>query len=37
MPDSIITENTRHFKTPYKTTKIITARQLLEILQSGQA
>ncbi len=28
----IITENTRHFKKPYKATKIVTARQLLELL-----
>jgi uncharacterized protein len=30
--DYIITENIKHFKKPYKTTKIITARQLLELL-----
>ena len=32
--DYIITENTKHFKKPYKTTKIINARQLLAILQA---
>ena len=32
----IVTENTRHFKKPYKTTKIVTARQLLHILEAGQ-
>jgi predicted nucleic acid-binding protein len=30
--DYIVTENTKHFKTPYKTTKIITARQLLRLV-----
>jgi putative PIN family toxin of toxin-antitoxin system len=35
--DYIVTENTKHFKKPYKTTKIITARQLLKLLQAGQA
>lgn len=30
--DYIVTENTRHFTKPYKTTEIVTARQLLEIL-----
>ena len=35
--DYIVTENTKHFKKPYKTTKIITARQLLKILEAGQA
>ena len=33
----IITENTRHFEKPYKITKIITARQLLKVLQAGLA
>ena len=28
----IVTENTKHFKEPYKTTKIINARQLLALL-----
>jgi predicted nucleic acid-binding protein len=35
--DYIVTENARHFKTPYKTTKIITARHLLRVLEGGQA
>lgn len=35
--DYIVTENTKHFKQPYKTTKIITARQLLTLLEAGQA
>ena len=30
--DFIVTENTKHFKTPYKTTRIVNARQLLELL-----
>jgi len=33
----IITENTKHFKRPYKITKIVTARQLLKLLGTGQA
>jgi len=33
----IITENTRHFKKPHKTTKIVTARQLLNLMEAGQA
>lgn len=33
----IVTENTKHFKQPYKTTKIITARQLLKVLGSELA
>src|ERR1039458_2829727 len=32
--DYIVTENTRHFKRPYKITKIITARNLLRLLQA---
>jgi len=32
--DYIITENTKHFKEPYKLTKIITARQLLKLLDA---
>jgi putative PIN family toxin of toxin-antitoxin system len=28
----IVTENTKHFSKPYKTTKIVNARQLLELL-----
>ena len=35
--DYIVTENTKHFKKPYKTTKIITARQLLTLVETGQA
>lgn len=31
----IVTENIKHFKQPYKTTKIVTARQLLGILTSN--
>ena len=30
----IITENTKHFKKPYKITKIITARQFLKLLHN---
>jgi uncharacterized protein len=30
--DYIVTENTRHFKKPYKTTRILNARQLLRLL-----
>jgi putative PIN family toxin of toxin-antitoxin system len=32
--DYIVTENSKHFKSSHKTTKIIDARQLLEILKS---
>lgn len=35
--DYIVTENAKHFKKPYKTTKIITARQLLKLLEAAQA
>jgi hypothetical protein len=35
--DYIVTENTRHFKNPYKTTKIVTARKLIKLLKAGQA
>jgi predicted nucleic acid-binding protein len=28
----IVTENAKHFPTPYKATRIVTARQLLELL-----
>lgn len=35
--DYIVTENARPFKKPYKTTKIITARGLLKLLDGGQA
>lgn len=30
--DYIVTENTKHFKRPYKTTHIVNARQLLKLL-----
>jgi putative PIN family toxin of toxin-antitoxin system len=33
----IVTENAKHFKKPYKTTKIVSARQLLKLLDVGQA
>lgn len=33
----IITENTKHFKNPHTYTKIVTARQLLKLLEAGQA
>ena len=33
----IVTENARDFSEPYKTTKIINARQLLELVDEGQA
>lgn len=33
--DYIVTENAKHFKKGYKTTKIVTARQLLALLQPG--
>lgn len=33
--DYIVTENIKHFRKPYKTTKIITARQLLKLLEAG--
>ena len=32
--DYIVTENTRHFNKPHKATRIVTARQLLELLFS---
>src|SRR5690242_14715873 len=32
--DYIVTENTKHFKKPYKTTKIINARQILAVLEA---
>ncbi|MGO4882599.1 MAG: putative toxin-antitoxin system toxin component, PIN family [Bryobacteraceae bacterium] len=35
--DYIITENARHFQRPYKTTGIVNARQLLKLLETGQA
>lgn len=31
--DYIVTENTKHFRKPYKTTRIVNARQLLAILE----
>ena len=34
--DYIVTENTKHFPKPYKTTKIISARQLLKLMEAGQ-
>ena len=34
--DYIVTGNTRHFSKPYKNTKIITGRQLLELLTADQ-
>jgi uncharacterized protein len=33
--DYIVTGNTKHFKKPYKATKIVTARQLLDIVAPG--
>ena len=33
----IVTENTKHFPKPHKYTKIVTARQLLKLLEAGQA
>jgi uncharacterized protein len=30
----IVTENTKHFPKPYKTTKIVTARQLLKLIEA---
>ena len=32
--DYIVTENTRHFPQPYRTTKIATARQLIRLLNA---
>jgi len=34
--DYIVTENARHFGEPYKTTKIITARALLRLLNAEE-
>ena len=34
--DYIVTGNSKHFTKPYKNTKIITGRQLLELLTAGQ-
>ena len=36
LADYIVTGNAKHFPKPYKTTKIITARQLVELLAAGQ-
>jgi uncharacterized protein len=33
--DYIVTENTKHFKKPYKSTRIVNARQLLALLKTG--
>jgi|HubBroStandDraft_1064217.scaffolds.fasta_scaffold578270_1 putative PIN family toxin of toxin-antitoxin system len=33
----IITENTRHFTSPHRTTRIVNARHLLKLLEMGQA
>ena len=33
----IVTENTKHFSQPYKTTKIVNARQLLKLLTARPA
>lgn len=35
--DYIVTGNIRHFSKPHKNTKIITGRQLLELMTAGQA
>ncbi len=32
----IVTENTRHFRKPHAYTKIVTARQLLKILEPAR-
>jgi len=32
----IVTENTRHFKSTYGYTRIVTARQLLNLVEAGQ-
>jgi uncharacterized protein len=36
LADYIVTGNTRHFPRPYQTTRIITARQLVELLLGKQ-
>jgi putative PIN family toxin of toxin-antitoxin system len=36
LADYIVTGNTKHFKKPYKTTRIATARELVELLQGEQ-
>jgi len=33
LADYIVTGNTKHFKKPYKATKIISARQLVELIE----
>jgi putative PIN family toxin of toxin-antitoxin system len=33
----IVTENTKHFRKPYKMTKIVNARQLLKLMEAGLA
>lgn len=33
----IVTENTKHFLKPHKYTRIVTARQLLKLLEAGKA
>jgi predicted nucleic acid-binding protein len=33
--DYIVTGNIRHFKRPYKTTRIVTTRQILTLLAPG--
>ena len=35
--DYIVTENTKHFPKSHKYTKIVTARQLVRLLETGQA
>jgi putative PIN family toxin of toxin-antitoxin system len=35
--DYIVTENTKHFRKPYKVTKIVTARQLLRLVAAASA
>ena len=35
--DYIVTENTKHFPKPHKYTRIVSARQLLRLLEAGQA
>jgi len=36
LADYIVTGNTKHFPRPYKTTQIITARQLVELFHGKQ-
>ena len=35
--DYIVTENTKHFKKPYKITKVINARQMLKLLEADHS